>query len=75
MRPLRVLVVDDSVVVRKMITEALGRDPGLVIAGVAANGQIALQKLEQVREQDSPAKLQQIMQGPPQKTKTTGKDW
>jgi len=34
-----------------------------------------LQKLEQVREQDSPAKLQQIMQGPPQKTKATGKDW
>ncbi len=34
-----------------------------------------LQKLEQVREQDSPAKLQQIMQGPPQKSKATGKDW
>ena len=34
-----------------------------------------LQKLDQVRNQDSPAKLQQIMQGPQQKPKTTGKDW
>ncbi|SDS21585.1 VWA domain-containing protein [Opitutus sp. GAS368] len=34
-----------------------------------------LQKLEQVRNQDSPAKLQQIMQGPQQKPKTTGKNW
>jgi Ca-activated chloride channel family protein len=34
-----------------------------------------LQKLEQVRNQDSPAKLQQIMQGQQQKPKTTAKDW
>ncbi|HKB56578.1 MAG TPA: VWA domain-containing protein [Lacunisphaera sp.] len=34
-----------------------------------------LQKLDQVRSQDSPAKLQQLMQGQQQKTKTTGKDW
>ena len=34
-----------------------------------------LQKLEQVRSQDSPAKLQQLMQGQQQKPKTTGKDW
>lgn len=34
-----------------------------------------LQKLEQVRNQDSPAKLQQLMQGPQQKPKTTGKNW
>jgi Ca-activated chloride channel family protein len=34
-----------------------------------------LQKLEQVRNQDSPAKLQQLMQGPQQKQKTTGKNW
>jgi Ca-activated chloride channel family protein len=34
-----------------------------------------LQKLEQVRNQDSPAKLQQIMQGPQQKPQTTGKNW
>jgi len=34
-----------------------------------------LQKLEQVRNQDSPAKLQQLMQGPQPKPKTTGKNW
>ncbi len=34
-----------------------------------------LQKLEQVRNQDSPAKLQQLMQGPQQKPKTTAKNW
>jgi Ca-activated chloride channel family protein len=34
-----------------------------------------LQKLEQVRNQDSPAKLQQLMQGKQQKPKGTAKDW
>jgi len=38
---------------------------------------LPLQKLEQVRNQDSPAKLQQIMQGQQQQKKpgTPGKDW
>lgn len=36
---------------------------------------VPLQKLEQVRNQDSPAKLQQLMQGPPQKQTQKGKDW
>ncbi|HEY8994402.1 MAG TPA: VWA domain-containing protein [Lacunisphaera sp.] len=34
-----------------------------------------LQKLDQVRNQDSPAKLQQLMQGKQEKPKATGKDW
>ena len=34
-----------------------------------------LQKLEQVRSQDSPAKLQLLMQGQQQKTKAPAKDW
>jgi len=35
-----------------------------------------LQKLDQVRNQDSPAKLQQLMQGKPEKQpKPNGKDW
>lgn len=34
-----------------------------------------LQKLDQVRNQDSPAKLQQLMQGKQQKSKGTAKDW
>ena len=48
MPPIRVLVVDDSVVVRRMITEALATDPGLEVVGIAANGRIALQKVTQV---------------------------
>lgn len=49
MRPLRVLVVDDSVVVRRMVTDALAADPGVEVVGTAANGKIALSKLSQVK--------------------------
>lgn len=44
----RVLVVDDSVVVRRLVTEALQEDPGIEVVGVAANGRIALDKIEQL---------------------------
>jgi Ca-activated chloride channel family protein len=36
---------------------------------------VPLQKLDQVRNQDSPAKLQQLMQGRPTKQPKKGKDW
>ena len=45
---IRVLVVDDAVVMRKMISEALGSDPLIEVVGTAANGHIALQKIPQV---------------------------
>ncbi|HXG22595.1 MAG TPA: chemotaxis response regulator protein-glutamate methylesterase [Methylomirabilota bacterium] len=45
MRKIRVLVVDDSVVIRKIVTDALGADPDIEVVGVAANGRIALAKL------------------------------
>jgi two-component system chemotaxis response regulator CheB len=48
MPKIRILVVDDAVVMRKLITECLGRDPDLEVVGVAANGNIALQKIPQV---------------------------
>ncbi len=48
MPKIRVLVVDDAVVVRKLITETLRLDPDLEVVGVAANGKIALQKIPQV---------------------------
>lgn len=48
MPKIRILVVDDSVVVRRMISDALGSDPQLEIAGTAANGKIALAKIPQV---------------------------
>ena len=48
MRKIRVLVVDDAVVVRKIVTESLSRDPEIEVAGIAANGKICLQKISQV---------------------------
>jgi two-component system chemotaxis response regulator CheB len=45
MRPVRVMVVDDSVVVRLLVAEAIRAEKGLELAGTAANGRIALEKL------------------------------
>jgi two-component system chemotaxis response regulator CheB len=44
---IRVLVVDDSVVIRRLIAVALEQDPELEVVGVAANGSIALQRIPQ----------------------------
>src|SRR4051794_28092591 len=44
----RVLVVDDSVVFRRLVSEELSRDPELEVVGTAANGRIALAKLSQL---------------------------
>ena len=49
MDPIRVLVVDDSVVVRKIVTDVLSEDPGIEVVGTAVNGRIAVGKLEQLR--------------------------
>ncbi len=48
MPKIRVLVVDDAVVIRKMIADVLARDPEIEVAGTAANGRIALQRIPQV---------------------------
>ena len=48
MPKIRILVVDDSVVVRRMVSDTLAADPELEIAGTAANGKIALAKIPQV---------------------------
>ncbi|HEX8926564.1 MAG TPA: chemotaxis response regulator protein-glutamate methylesterase [Terriglobales bacterium] len=45
-RKIRVLVVDDSVVIRRLLADAISADPRFELAGVAANGQIALSVLE-----------------------------
>ena len=44
-----VLVVDDSVVVRRMIVDALANEPGIQVVGTAADGKIALAKIDQLR--------------------------
>ena len=48
MRRIRVLIVDDSVVIRRVLREVLASDAEIEVAGVAANGQIALAMIEQV---------------------------
>ncbi len=48
MPKIRVLVVDDAVVIRRMITEVLNQDPQIEVVGTAANGRIALQKIPQI---------------------------
>ena len=45
----RVLVVDDSVVVRRLVSDALASDPDIEVVATAANGRLALQRLEQTR--------------------------
>lgn len=44
----RVLLVDDSVVVRKIIVDLLVRDPDIELVATASNGRLALEKLGQV---------------------------
>src|SRR5262245_36133672 len=44
----RVLVVDDSVVIRRVVTEELSADPDIEVVGAAANGKIALARMIQV---------------------------
>jgi two-component system chemotaxis response regulator CheB len=49
MDPIRVMVVDDSVVVRKIVTDVLSEDPAIEVVGTAVNGRIAVGKLEQLK--------------------------
>jgi two-component system chemotaxis response regulator CheB len=48
MPPVRVLVVDDSVVVRKLLCVALAASPEVEVAGTASSGTIALAKIPQL---------------------------
>jgi two-component system, chemotaxis family, protein-glutamate methylesterase/glutaminase len=48
-RVISVLVVDDSVVVRRLITDALGEDPEIRVVGTAPNGRVAMTKIDQLR--------------------------
>jgi two-component system, chemotaxis family, protein-glutamate methylesterase/glutaminase len=45
---IRVLVVDDAVVVRKLLTSVLAEDAQIEIAGTAPDGRIALEKIRQL---------------------------
>jgi two-component system, chemotaxis family, protein-glutamate methylesterase/glutaminase len=45
MRPVRVLIVDDSAVARKLLNDLLAAEPETVVAGVAINGRQALARI------------------------------
>lgn len=45
LRPIRVLVVDDSAVVRGLLMRALESDPGISVSGTAMHGDAALRQL------------------------------
>jgi len=74
---IRVLVVDDSVVIRRLVTHALEEDPLIEVVGAASNGLLALQKIPQLNptvltldiempEMDGLAVLRRVRQEYPQ---------
>ena len=49
MNPIRILVVDDSVVIRRVLCDVLAEDSTLVVAGTASDGHVALAKIEALK--------------------------
>ena len=47
--PIRILIVDDSVVIRKLLSDTLSEDDGLEVVGTASDGRIALAKISQLK--------------------------
>jgi two-component system chemotaxis response regulator CheB len=47
-RPIRVLIVDDSAVVRKLVTDALRSDPEIEVVGTAADPYAARDKIQEL---------------------------
>jgi two-component system chemotaxis response regulator CheB len=45
----RILLVDDSSVVRRVLTDVISSDPQLEVAGTASNGKIALERIPQLK--------------------------
>jgi len=49
MQPVRILIVDDSAVIRRLLGELLASEPEIVVAGTAANGNQALARIPEVK--------------------------
>jgi len=49
--PIRVLVVDDSALMRKLIPEILARDRSIQVVGTAMDGNFGLKKIEELKPQ------------------------
>lgn len=48
MPKIRVLMIDDAVVIRRLVSDVLNADPAIEVVGTAANGRIGLAKIPQV---------------------------
>lgn len=48
-RPVRVMIVEDSLVVRQLLTHIVGRDPRFVVAAAVASAEEALQEIGRVQ--------------------------
>jgi two-component system chemotaxis response regulator CheB len=48
MAAIRILVVDDSLVIRKVFSDTLSKDPDLEVVATAGDGRIALAKISQM---------------------------
>lgn len=46
--PVRVLIVDDSALVRKLLTSLLDEDPGITVVGTASDAYIAREKIKEL---------------------------
>src|SRR5258706_15098246 len=44
----RVLMVDDSALIRKLLSDLLASDPEIILAGTAGNGRLALARIPEV---------------------------
>ena len=49
MQPVRILIVDDSAVIRKLLSDLLSSDPEIVVAGTAGNGSRALARISELK--------------------------
>ena len=49
MAPIRILIVDDSVLIRKLLADTLSDDHALEVVGTASDGRIALAKIAQLQ--------------------------
>ena len=48
-KPIRVLVVDDSAIVRKVFTEELSKEPDIEVVGTAPDPYVARDKIVQLQ--------------------------
>jgi two-component system chemotaxis response regulator CheB len=49
MPPIRILIVDDSAVIRSVVSQLLASDPEIVVAGTASDGQQAMLRIPEVK--------------------------